>query len=649
MQANDTPLLFLPIIFALIDLFSPGAYSDELKSEDCLLCHETMEPLVDKGLLESSIHSGFECTVCHQDVTQVPHEEAPKKVECSSCHSEVATEYSESIHGEAITRGDTDAPTCTSCHGSHGILPKDNPKSLINPLNIPATCSNCHASERITKQHPLSGLIVSAVCSDCHGAHDIRPKTDKNSSVYRENIPLTCKKCHLGIYDDYETSIHGQLWKEGFEAGPVCTTCHRSHQIIEPVSAGFRLQISEECSGCHEARALTYRDTFHGQSTSLGFVQVAKCSDCHTPHLNLPNENPLSSVYAGNLIDTCGKCHSNINEKFITYDPHADPRDKDRSPLLYSIYTLMNWLLISVFGFFGVHMILWFQRSAVAIGRGEIPRKWSSGKYVLRFRLPHRITHIALVVSFLGLAATGLPLMYNYTAWGRILEGILGGVEVTRYFHRFFAIVTLGYVSFHVGFMLDKIFLKGDISLLYGPNSMIPRREDLVDLYRNVRWFLYLGPRPKLDRWTYWEKFDYFAVFWGIPVIGISGLMLWFPEVFTKVLPGYFLNVAMVVHGEEALLAVGFIFTFHFFHTHLRPESFPLDTVIFTGKIPLERFIEERPEEYNRLLKVGKLEDIIVEPPSRLAITISRWFGFAALGIGLILIIAIFATFLSNV
>jgi cytochrome b subunit of formate dehydrogenase len=668
MRSNES-LFLLTLFFLILCPFTVTSHSDELKSEDCLMCHETMEPLVDKSLIDASIHSGFECTDCHQDVTEIPHEEVPKNVDCSSCHPDIAKEYSESIHGEARARGDRDAPTCTSCHGSHGILPKDNPKSSINPLNIPATCSNCHTSEKITKQHPLpspefiesysesvhgrgvlvSGLVVSAVCSDCHGAHDIRPKTDKNSSVYRENIPLTCKKCHLGIYDDYERSVHGQLWKEGFEVGPVCTTCHKSHQITEPVSAGFRLQISEECSGCHEARALTYRDTFHGQSTSLGFVQVAKCSDCHTPHLNLPEENPLSSVYSGNLIDTCGKCHSNINKKFITYDPHADPHDKDRSPLLYYVNTLMNWLLISVFGFFGLHLVLWLQRSAVAVARGEIPTHWSGDKYVRRFSLPHRITHVTLVISFLGLAATGLPLMYNYTAWGKILEGILGGVEVTRYFHRFFAIVTLGYISFHLGYMLDKIFLKGNISLLYGPNSMIPRSEDIVDLYKNIRWFLYLGPRPKLDRWTYWEKFDYFAVFWGIPVIGFSGLMLWFPEVFTKILPGYFLNVAMVVHGEEALLAVGFIFTFHFFHTHLRPESFPLDTVIFTGKIPLERFIEERPEEYNRILKEGRLEEIIVEPPSQLAIMFSKWFGFAALGVGLILIIAIFATFLANI
>ncbi len=184
----------------------------------------------------------------------------------------------------------------------------------------------------------------------------------------------------------------------------------------------------------------------------------------------------------------------------------------------------MSGLLISVFGFFSLHTLLWFQRSAVAIGRKEVPRHWSSGKYVLRFTSPHRITHIVVVISFLGLAATGLPLKYHYTEWAKILGGIFGGVEVARYFHRVFAIVTFGYAIFHLGYVLHYVFIKRELTLLYGPNSIFPGRKDFIDLYHNIRWFLYLGSRPKLDRWTYWEKFDYFAVFWGIPVIGISGL-----------------------------------------------------------------------------------------------------------------------------
>lgn len=661
----DKSVFFLAVFFTLFLLFSTKVHSEELKSEDCLTCHEDQEPLIDKTLFKASIHGNLECTDCHQDIKEIPHEK-PKNVNCSICHQEVAKKYSEGIHGKARARGVEDAPSCANCHGSHNILPKDDPRSLVNPLNLPATCSRCHENKKITEKHPLpspefigkyresvhgrgvlmSGLIVSAVCSDCHGAHDIKPKTDKSSTIFRANIPLTCKKCHLGIYDDFEKSIHGRLWKNDDEGGPVCTTCHKSHEIKEPSMAGFQLQIPMECGKCHKDEAPTYRDTFHGQATSLGFIVAAKCSDCHTAHFNLPANDPLSTVAPGNLTKTCGKCHAGINGKFVSYDPHPDPEDKGKSPLLYYTYTLMKWLFISVFGFFGFHMILWLQRSAVAVARKEVPRHWSSNKYVLRFTTPHKITHIAIVISFLGLAATGLPLKYSYTEWARVLEGVFGGVEVTRYFHRLFAIVTFGYAFFHLGYMLHRIFIKRELNLLYGPNSMIPRKRDLVDFYHNIRWFLYLGARPKLDRWTYWEKFDYFAVFWGIPVIGISGLMLWLPTVFTKFLPGSFLNVAMVIHGEEALLAIGFIFTFHFFHTHLRPESFPLDTVIFTGKLPLERFIEERPEEYERLIREGRLDNIIVEPPSQLVRALSTWFGYAALGVGVALIVAIFATFL---
>jgi hypothetical protein len=159
-----------------------------------------------------------------------------------------------------------------------------------------------------------------------------------------------------------------------------------------------------------------------------------------------------------------------------------------------------------------------------------------------------------------------------------------------------------------------------------------------------LRYFFYLGPRPKFDHWTYWEKFDYYAVFWGIPVIGLSGLVLWFPWFFTSFLPGWALNVAMIVHGEEALLAVGFIFTFHFFHNHLRPENFPMDTVIFTGKMTLTRFKDERPAEYERLVSEGRLGEILTDPPTPFARRISFWFGLAALLTGLVIIVAIFVS-----
>jgi hypothetical protein len=118
----------------------------------------------------------------------------------------------------------------------------------------------------------------------------------------------------------------------------------------------------------------------------------------------------------------------------------------------------------------------------------------------------------------------------------------------------------------------------------------------------------------------------------------VSGLILWFPEFFTNFMPGWAINVATIIHSDEALLAVGFIFTIHFFNTHFRPEKFPMDPVIFTGRVPLDEFKLDRPREYRELVESGKLEERLVDPPSPDMLRIWRIFGFTALAIGLTLI-----------
>jgi hypothetical protein len=124
--------------------------------------------------------------------------------------------------------------------------------------------------------------------------------------------------------------------------------------------------------------------------------------------------------------------------------------------------------------------------------------------------------------------------------------------------------------------------------------------------------------------------------------------MLWLPTVFTTVLPGWAINAAYVIHSDEALLATGFIFLFHFFHTHLRPEAFPMDTVIFTGRMPLATFIHERPLEYERLVAAGKLEERLAPAPSALELRIAYLFGFAAVTVGVVLAAGIFWALLSG-
>ena len=259
-------------------------------------------------------------------------------------------------------------------------------------------------------------------------------------------------------------------------------------------------------------------------------------------------------------------------------------------------------------------------------------------RYVKRFDRADRLLHGLLMLSFLGLAATGLPLLFSTSAWASRLSHLLGGFAVAGRLHRTFALLLIGVFLAHLGRVLYRVVIDKDYGVLWGPRSMVPQPRDLADLLNHMRWFLGRGPRPSFERFTYWEKFDYWAVFWGMAIIGGSGLLLWFPEGFSRVLPGWIFNIALTIHGEEALLAVGFIFTIHFFNGHLRPEKFPMDMVIFTGRLPEAELQHERPAEYERLQRTGELDELIVPPPSERSWLAGRLWGTSAVLIGLTLV-----------
>jgi len=264
--------------------------------------------------------------------------------------------------------------------------------------------------------------------------------------------------------------------------------------------------------------------------------------------------------------------------------------------------------------------------------------------YYLRFRYFHRFLHALVIISFMGLVLTGMPLKYSEAGWAKTIALLLGGIQTAGYLHRVFGVITFLYFALHICWAAYYImFLREEplLAFIFGPNSMVPWKKDLQDIVDHFKWFIGKGQRPQFDRYTYWEKFDYLAVFWGVGIIGLSGLTLWFPEFFSKFLPGWTFNVAIILHSDEALLAAGFIFTIHFFNTHLRPEKFPLDNVIFTGRITEEELIHERPLEYKRLVDSGKLDSLRVDPPTRTTIIWSRIVGFAAYGLGLVMILFI--------
>ncbi len=259
----------------------------------------------------------------------------------------------------------------------------------------------------------------------------------------------------------------------------------------------------------------------------------------------------------------------------------------------------------------------------------------------VRFSRLQRILHICMIVSFITLALTGLTLKFSYTKWAAVISHLLGGFENAGYIHRSAAVIMFGVFITH---LVDLYKLKKRehdtwYSLILGPGSMMPNRRDLTELVGTLKWFVGRGERPAYGRWTYWEKFDYFAVFWGIAVIGSTGLTLWFPVFFTRFIPGSFLNVATIIHSDEALLATGFIFTVHFFNTHLRPEKFPMDITVFTGRMPLEELERDKPREYEELVASGKLEEKMEEPYQPIVIRTIRAFAWTALTVGFFIVL----------
>ena len=259
-------------------------------------------------------------------------------------------------------------------------------------------------------------------------------------------------------------------------------------------------------------------------------------------------------------------------------------------------------------------------------------------RFFLRFTLSQRYLHAVLFTTFLGLAATGLPIRFSNTPWAMRLAKITQGFGTILFFHKFFALVLTAAFLVHLREIIARGIFKRDKGIFWGPTSMVANWKDVKDLFNHMRWFLGLGPKPKFERYAYWEKFDYWAVFWGMVVIGFSGYAMWFAPFFARFLPGWALNAALVIHSEEGLLAILFIFSIHFVNTHLRPDSFPMDMVIFTGRESEEEFKTRRPDEYQRMIIEGKSATRITDAPPQWLINFSRVVGFTAILIGLTLL-----------
>lgn len=654
-------------------------YDEGVSDRDCMLCHRDpiegaggLIPAVDPTQMarsvwnEQPIHAGTRCAQCHTGTTPALEracETVIETVDCSICHAEEVDEHSQGVHGQLLAQGDPDTPVCLDCHSGHGTLSRLDPASPTFPNHVPDLCGRCHreGEKAATRQHSTqhdvvqnytmsihgkgllkSGLVVTATCADCHTAHRPLPASDPESSVHRKNIPDTCGRCHYGIEETFVRSIHSPLVSERDEEDlPVCSGCHTAHTIRRTDQADFRLEIMETCGNCHEEVAETYFDTYHGKVSKLGSAGSAKCHSCHGAHDVLPPTDPRSRLSRANIVATCGECHEGSHRRFAGYLTHATHHDPGKYPFLFATFWVMTALLVGTFSFFGLHTLAWLPLSFREMVR-ERKKAAGNGDRLMfqRFDPIVRQLHFVLILTFFGLALTGMTLKFSYMPWALWLSKVLGGFEAMGVIHRTCAVIMAALFAIHLGVIVQRKFKNGTKwkDLVTGPTTLVPTWNDVLEFIGTMKWFLRRGPRPSYGRWTYWEKFDYFAVFWGIAIIGSTGFMLWFPEWCTHLLPGWFINVATIIHSDEALLATGFIFTIHFFNTHFRPEKFPMDMVMFTGRVDVDELKREKPRFYEELAASGELEKRLVPQAPKEFRFWAAIFGATALVVGFSLV-----------
>jgi cytochrome b subunit of formate dehydrogenase len=261
---------------------------------------------------------------------------------------------------------------------------------------------------------------------------------------------------------------------------------------------------------------------------------------------------------------------------------------------------------------------------------------------IIRFKVADRVFHVFIMVTFLIQSVTGLGRLLYHTNWGKAVVNLFGGYEGASTVHNTVGVLMIIGFVLHIIYILAKVEWKSWRQSLFGADSLVPRPADAVQFAQQVRWFFGLGPRPGFDRWTYWEKFDYWAVFWGMPLLGISGLLLMYPLAASRIMPGWVLNVMVLFHRAEALLAMLYIFIIHFTIGHLRRGMFPMNECMFAGSVELEKEVQEKPAWIARLREEGKLEQVMVAGPPTWFRVIYFIFGYAALLTGLYLLITIF-------
>ncbi len=571
-------------------------------NKDCHKCHsdedekyETLDDdeetevyiYVDENKFKDSVHGKQNCVGCHSNIEEKYHQERPEiSVSCIKCHKEELKKQEDKT---------------TSKYERLSVVMKQ----------VDSYMGSVHARPSMEDQSK-----TNATCYDCHEPHNIGALGSEARSDHRLDNPQVCGKCHEKQKDEYSTSIHGKEVLENKNAdAAVCSDCHTTHNIDSTEKDSTKLAVTKNCGSCHEKSLDTYISSYHGQVNQLGFTNTAKCYDCHDSHALKAVDDPTSSVHINNRLETCNNCHEDAPEGFLDFYAHGNADDYEKYPDIWIVTKFMNLLIVGVFLFFWTHVLLWFYREFKdrRAGKGYVAPAGEVSLYFRRFTLTWRIVHLLFAVSTMTLVLTGSTLLFSHTQWAVFVINFIGGPEVEAIIHRTAAVTWLSVFVVHFLVAIYTVIKERKTFTWFGPTSMVPNWKDLKDVKAMFSWFFGKSERPDFDRWSYWQKFDYWAPFWGAGIIGFSGMMLFAPEFTASFLPGYVFNIATIVHAEEALLATIFLFSVHFFNVHFRPDKFPMSNSIFTGLVPLDEYKHEHKMEYERLKASGELDKHIVE------------------------------------
>lgn len=574
--------------------------------------------VVTDSILSLSSHAGFECLDCHSGIAELPHDSPLPDVACGNCHGDETATYVR--HGRGDVGTTADLPTCVSCHGSHDILASTNADSPTHPRHLPQTCGHCHEDVDLAKKHDImlkkpvesyeasihgrataGGMPLAASCNDCHSsggtAHRILPPGDPESSINHFRIPYTCGKCHTTIEADYWAGVHGKLTARGETDSPVCTHCHGEHGILpvhDPRARVSPTHVAEAtCTPCHEAaflnekygipagRLASFVDSYHGLKSKAGDTRVANCTSCHGGHKILPSADPQSSIYPENLSKTCGTCHPGISAELATAPIH-ESRAGIQVGTAGLVATLYTGLIVATIGGMVGYVALDFRKYYRLRQRGPQVRRMDANAVA---------QHWLLLVSFSVLALTGFALRFHDGWLVNMLFAWDGGYEVRGIIHRAAATAFLVGCVWHVLYLFTppgRVFWSG----------MWPTLRDATELKDMV--LFNLGRRrtkPRFGRFSFVEKAEYWALIWGTVIMTGTGLFLWFDNFAVHFVPKGFLNIMLVIHFYEAVLATLAIAVWHLYSTVFSPGVYPGNSSWLTGSMPEALYRHEHPED----------------------------------------------------